>query len=124
LAEPRSADLARVRRGPDAEAAIRKELNRLVNLAPKELEAWLDTAGDVRKGEGESVGRPSAKKILKTRTTQAADLGDADDRRMKKAIGCRRRQLAQRPWGDVTDTRWRWSLMNRGPDPLKAGRGS
>lgn len=38
---------------------------------------------------------------------------------MKKVIGYCRRHLAQRPWGDVTDTRWRWSLMNWGHDPLR-----
>jgi predicted membrane-bound dolichyl-phosphate-mannose-protein mannosyltransferase len=27
--------------------------------------------------------------------------------------------MAQRPSGDVRDTRWRWSLMNWGHDPLK-----
>jgi hypothetical protein len=45
---------------------------------------------------------------------------EADDyAHMKKVIGYCRRHLAQRPAGDVTDTRWRWSLMNWGHDPLK-----
>ncbi|MGI5228574.1 hypothetical protein [Actinoallomurus sp. CA-142502] len=30
-----------------------------------------------------------------------------------------RRHLAQRPDGDVRETRWRYSPMNRGHDPLK-----
>ena len=34
-------------------------------------------------------------------------------------IGYCRRHLAQRPWGDVTETRWRYSLMNWGHDPLR-----
>jgi len=29
------------------------------------------------------------------------------------------RHSEQRPDGDVTDTKWRWSLMNWGNDPLK-----
>ncbi|MFP5322678.1 MAG: DUF3140 domain-containing protein [Acidimicrobiia bacterium] len=29
------------------------------------------------------------------------------------------RHLAQRPDGDVTETKWRYSLMNWGHDPLK-----
>ena len=109
---------------PDDEAQIRKEFHRLTNLSQAELRAWLDTAesrkvGMVRKGEAESVGRQSAKKILAIRDKPPADLTDGDYRHMKKVIGYCRRHLAQRPWGDVTDTRWRWSLMNWGHDPLR-----
>ena len=39
---------------------------------------------------------------------------------MRKVIGYVHRHTAQRPGGDVTDTRWRYSLMNWGHDPLKA----
>ena len=39
---------------------------------------------------------------------------------MKKVIGYVRRHVAQRPQGDVSDTRWRYSLMNWGHDPLKS----
>jgi hypothetical protein len=47
---------------------------------------------------------------------------------MKKVIGFCRRHLAQRPLalakgGDVEHTRWRWSLMNWGHDPLRGRRG-
>ena len=109
---------------PDDERAIRREFERLTNMTQAQLRAWLDTAesrkvGMVRKGETESVGRQSAKKILAIRDTSVADLSDADYRHMKKVIGYCRRHLAQRPYGDVTDTRWRWSLMNWGHDPLK-----
>jgi hypothetical protein len=37
---------------------------------------------------------------------------------MRKVVGYINRHLAQRPSGDVTDTRWRHSLMNWGHDPL------
>jgi len=109
---------------PDDEAQIRKEFHRLTNLSQAELRAWLDTGesrkvGMVRKGEAESVGRQSAKKILAIRDKPPAELTDGDYRHMKKVIGYCRRHLAQRPWGDVTDTRWRWSLMNWGHDPLR-----
>lgn len=109
---------------PDEEAALRKEFRRLTNMTQRELRAWLDTAqskkvGMVRPGETESVGRQSARKILAIRDKAVADLSDADHAHMKKVIGYCRRHLAQRPWGDVTDTRWRWSLMNWGHDPLK-----
>jgi hypothetical protein len=111
-------------RGPDEEAEIRREFDRLTNLTSPELAAWLETdesrkVGMVRRGEGESVGRQSARRILAIRARPADDLTDADYAHMKKVIGYCRRHLAQRPWGDVTNTRWRWSLMNWGHDPLR-----
>ena len=110
---------------PDQEAAIRAEFDRLVNLTQNELRAWLETpqsrtVGMVRRGEQESVGRQSARAILVIRAKPVGDLTDADYAHMKKVIGYCRRHLAQRPWGEVTDTRWRWSLMNWGHDPLRA----
>ena len=114
---------------PDEETAIRGEFDRLTNLSQAELRAWLRTpesqkVGMVRRGETESVGRQSARAILAIRAKATADLTDADYRHMKKVIGYCRRHLAQRPHasqtgGDVTDTRWRWSLMNWGHDPLR-----
>lgn len=114
---------------PDEETAIRTEFERLTNLTQAELRAWLKTpqsqkVGMIRKGETESVGRQSAKAILAIRAKPAADLTDADYRHMKTVIGYCRRHLAQRPHayktdGDVTNTRWRWSLMNWGHDPLR-----
>jgi hypothetical protein len=47
------------------------------------------------------------------------ELDDEDYARMGKVVGYVHRHLAQRPKGDVTDTRWRYSLMNWGHDPLK-----
>jgi hypothetical protein len=110
---------------PEEERAFRGEFDRLTNLTQGELRAWLETpesrkVGMVRKGEAESVGRQSARKILAIRDTNVADLSDADYRHMKKVIGYCRRHLAQRPWGDITNTRWRWSLMNWAHDPLKS----
>ena len=109
---------------PDEEARIRGEFHRLTNLTQAELRAWLEThesrkVGMVRKGETESVGRQSARKILAILATADADLTEGQYAHMKKVIGFHRRHLAQRPAGDVTDTRWRWSLMNWGHDPLK-----
>ena len=109
---------------PDEERRIRGDFEALVNLGHTELEAWLGTpesrrVGMTRRGESESVGRQSGKRTLLILRTPTGDLTDADYRHMKKVIGYCRRHLAQRPWGDVTDTRWRWSLMNWGHDPLK-----
>jgi hypothetical protein len=115
---------------PHEEAEIRREFLRLTNLSQADLRAWLERpesrkVGTVRKGETESVGRQSGRRILTIRDMAPGDLSEADYRHMKKVIGYCRRHLAQRPQahktgGDVTDTRWRWSLMNWGHDPLKA----
>jgi hypothetical protein len=37
---------------------------------------------------------------------------------VRKVVGYVHRHLAQRPKGDVADTRWRCSLVNWGHDPL------
>lgn len=109
---------------PDDAAALSREFHRLVNLTPRELAAWLERpesrrVGMVRRGEAESVGRQSARKILAILATPEGDLTEAQYAHMRKVIAFHRRHLAQRPAGDVTDTRWRWSLMNWGHDPLK-----
>ncbi|HEV2533696.1 DUF3140 domain-containing protein [Phenylobacterium sp.] len=116
-------------RHPEAERRIRDEFDALVNLTSDELAAWLETpesrkVGMVRRGEAESVGRQSARRILAMRAKPVEDLADADYDHMKKVIGYCRRHLAQRPpvlrmGGDVTHTRWRYSLMNWGHDPLR-----
>lgn len=111
-------------RHPDDERQIRKDFDALRNMSPAELKAWLETpeskkVGMVRRGETESVGRQSAKKILAIVAKPVDDLTDADYDHMKKVIGYCRRHLAQRPAGDISRTRWRYSLMNWGHDPLK-----
>ena len=40
-----------------------------------------------------------------------------DAAHMRTVVGYIHRHLAQRPSGDVTDSRWRSSLMNWGHDP-------
>lgn len=110
---------------PAEAQAIRNEFNRLANLPSEGLRAWLETpqsrsVGTFRRGESESVGRQAGRRILAIRATPVDELTDADYRHMKRVIGFCRRHLANRPWGDVTESRWRWSLMNWGHDPLRA----
>lgn len=117
---------------PEEEAAIRQAFDSLVNLEPAELKAWLKrpeskVVGTTRRGETESVGRQSTRKILAIRAKSIDDLSDADYAHMRKVIGFCRRHLAQRPFafrtgGDISNTRWRWSLMNWGHDPLRGRR--
>jgi hypothetical protein len=63
------------------------------------------------------VGRRSAKRIL--RILREGPQGEADYAHMRKVVGYVARHLAQRPRGDITETRWRYSLMNWGHDPLR-----
>lgn len=44
---------------------------------------------------------------------------EEDYAHLRKVIGYVHRHLAQRPAGDVRETKWRYSLMNWGHDPLK-----
>jgi hypothetical protein len=73
----------------------------------------------VRRGETESVGRQSARRIIAILRRKTAELTESDYAHMRKVVGFVRRHTAQRPAGDVTATRWRYSLMNWGHDPLK-----
>jgi hypothetical protein len=107
-------------------AQIRKEFGDSVNMSPSELERWLDTAesrsvGQKSGGEGsESVGHQSGRHILTIRRAKVDDLTDEDYQHMRKVVGYVRRHLAQRPQEeDLRDSRWRYSLMNWGHDPLK-----
>jgi hypothetical protein len=93
-----------------------------VNMTPKQLETWLGTeesqsVGDTS-GSGESTGHKSGRRIVQILHTKKSDLTDDDVQHMHKVVGYVHRHLAQRPDGDVEHTRWRYSLMNWGHDPL------
>ena len=93
-----------------------------VNMAPKELEEWLQTDESKSVGDsdsGESTGHKSGKKIVKIKRKKKADLTDADYDHMQKVASYVKRHLAQKPKGDVADTDWAYSLKNWGHDPTK-----
>jgi hypothetical protein len=101
-----------------------------VTMTAKELEDWLGTEESQsvgqKSGQGgrggndvESTGHESGRRIVEILRTKKADLTDDDVAHMRTVVGYVHRHLAQRPDGDVTDTRWRYSLMNWGHDPLK-----
>ena len=102
---------------------VHTEFRDAVNMTAKELEKWLDTdeSREVgqKSGGGESVGHESGRKIIEILGSKKADLTDADEAHMRTVVGYVHRHLAQRPDGDVAETKWRWSLMNWGHDPLK-----
>lgn len=96
-----------------------------VNMTSDQLEAWLKTkksksVGFKRPGAKESVGRQSARKIIKILRGELIDIAHE-----RKVIGYVARHLARPPKGKigphVRNTRWRYSLMNWGHDPLNLG---
>ena len=95
-----------------------------VNMTASELQTWLETdesrAVGQKDGGGESTGHASGRRIVALLRTKKADLTDADRAHMRKVAGYVHRHLAQRPSGDVSETPWRYSLMNWGHDPLKS----
>jgi len=95
-----------------------------VNMTPKELEEWLETDESTsvgqKDGDAEATGHKSGRRIVDILTTKKGDLSDDDVQHMRKVVGYVHRHLKQRPSGDVEDTRWRYSLMNWGHDPLKS----
>lgn len=100
-----------------------KDFCEAVNMTPAELAAWLETeqskrVGFRRPGETESVGHASGRRIVAILGMSLADLTDEDYAHMRKVVGYIRRHLAQRPENQVT-SRWRYSLMNWGHDPIK-----
>ena len=102
----------------------RREFDAVVNMTTDELEHWLTTepsrrVGQVHEGEHESVGHQSGRRILELKDKRQLD--DDDLAFMRKVVGYVHRHLAQRPAGDLRDTRWRYSLMNWGHDPMKGG---
>ncbi len=92
-----------------------------VNMTARELERWLETDESKSVGQsdgGESVGHESGSRIVAL-LRKKGELTKDDRAHMRKVVGYVHRHLAQRPDGDVQHTRWRYSLMNWGHDPLK-----
>jgi hypothetical protein len=108
--------------GDDRES-VAAEFGDAVNMTPKELERWLETDESRSVGQkddgGESTGHASGRRIVELLRTSHSDLTEDDYAHMRKVTGYVHRHLAQRPSGDVADTKWRYSLMNWGHDPLK-----
>ncbi|MEV4476657.1 DUF3140 domain-containing protein [Nonomuraea sp. NPDC049504] len=102
---------------------VAKEFGEAVNMTAKELEHWLDSddskAVGQKDGGGESTGHESGRRIVQLLRAKRSDLTDDDFAHMRKVVGYVHRHLAQRPSGDVKETKWRYSLMNWGHDPLK-----
>ena len=94
----------------------------LVNMAPKELEEWLETeesrsVGDT--SDGESTGHKSGRRIVEIKQTKKDDLSDDDWDHMAKVVGYIKRHLSQGgPEEEAKTSAWRYSLKNWGHDPF------
>lgn len=95
-----------------------------VNMTARELERWLGTEESKsvgqKRGGGEATGHASGRRIVEILNAKRADLTDADYAHMRKVVGYAKRHLAQRPRGDISESPWRYSLMNWGHDPAKS----
>jgi hypothetical protein len=104
---------------------IRDEFDEVVNMDPGELEKWLETDESQSVGQSsgdsdESTGHYMGRRIVEIRKKEADDLDDDDLAAMKKVHGYVARHLEQKPSKeDVETSKWRYSLMNWGHDPLK-----
>ena len=104
---------------------VREQFQEAVNMSPSRLEEWLDTdesrsVGQKTGGSAESTGHAEGRRIVELLRTKKTDLNDDDLAHMRKVHGYVARHLAQQPAKeDVEHSRWRYSLMNWGHDPLK-----
>lgn len=104
---------------------IARDFSAAVNMGADELEAWLATGESQAVGwkgadgtKRESVGHASGRRIAEILRTKPEHRSEADFVHMRKVVGFVRRHRAQEPANTVT-SRWRYSLMNWGHDPLK-----
>jgi hypothetical protein len=100
-----------------------EDFDRAVNMTPKDLEEWLKTDASKSVGQsdggGESIGHESGRRIVEIKRKKKSDYTDDDIEHMKKVNGYVKRHLGQGPKKDPEDSKWRYSLMNWGHDPLK-----
>ena len=101
---------------------IARDFRQAVNMTADEIDAWLRTTASRSVGwkpdGGESIGHASGGRIAAILRKDPWSLSDEDYAHMRKVVGYVRRHLAQEP-ANIATSRWRYSLMNWGRDPLK-----
>lgn len=105
---------------------IATQFTAAVNMTAAELRTWLRTDESRRVGwkgrdgnRAESVGHASGRAIVEIHGNPASHLTGEDYANMRKVVGFVRRHRAQEPQ-NIATSRWRYSLMNWGHDPLKS----
>ena len=88
----------------------------MVNMSASQLEKWLKTEESKNtgwdSGDGESIGHKSGEKIIKMLGKKKTELTSSDYTHMHKVIAYISRHKAQKPAGDVSETKWNYSLKN------------
>ena len=116
--EPRTLDRERIGR----------DFREAVNMTAAELREWLST--ELSRSVGwrnadpmihESIRHASGRWIVDILEKDGEGLNDDDYGHMRRVVGYIRRHLAQEP-ANIATSRWRYSLMNWGHDPLKSIR--
>ena len=106
-------------------AEVARDFARAVNMSAAELEDWLRTPESKKVGwkggdgtASESIGHASGRRIVSILGKGNEELTADDYAHMRKVVGYVARHSAQRP-ENVYTSRWRYSLMNWGHDPVK-----
>ena len=104
---------------------VRRDFAEAVNMSANELDNWLRTQSSHAVGwkgsdgeSRESVGHASGRHILRILRKGNEELTESDYAHMRKVVGFVRRHSAQRP-ANIYTSRWRYSLMNWGHDPIR-----
>jgi len=107
----------------DETLEVERDFDAAVNMTATEIERWLGTDESKAVGDsdgGESTGHRSGRRIVEILEKKKSERTDADREHMRKVSGFVKRHLAQRPdKEEIEGSRWRYSLMNWGHDPLK-----
>ena len=104
---------------------VAADFARAVNMSVPELEKWLKSPESRKVGwkgkdgtAAESVGHASGRRIVTILRKRNEGLTMDDYAHMRRVVGYIARHSAQRP-ENVYTSRWRYSLMNWGHDPVK-----
>lgn len=107
----------------DETLEVERDFDASVNMTATEIERWLGTDESKAVGDsdgGESTGHRSGRRIVEILEKKKSERTDADREHMREVSGFVKRHLAQRPdKEEIEGSRWRYSLMNWGHDPLK-----
>lgn len=105
------------------EAEVYKNFKELVNMSASQLEKWLKTEDSKNtgwdSGDGEAIGHKMGKNIVNILHKKKTELKAADYKHMHKVVSYISRHKAQKPSGDVSETKWNYSLKNWGYDYTK-----
>ncbi|KAK9838065.1 hypothetical protein WJX74_011053 [Apatococcus lobatus] len=100
-----------------------KDFFHYVNMTAEELKEWLDNPTSMNTGQaaedGEPKGHKSGKQILDILQKKGKDYSEDELTHMRHCNSYNKRHLSQGPSKDPEHSKWRYSLMNWGCDPLK-----